>query len=378
MVQRVKIPTRWGSPLLSASMAGSGVASLAASQEVFGAGSLSVAIVPSFSGAGAAYVPSEGDLVHGQLFTITGSGFGTKPAQTPHFHWNGVGTTSWSESQADVSGFADSGFRSVATPASRIPRYWYGAKTTGSYPWNVFIERTFPCAAYPTTVYASYYVRFDPNWSDSVGDRQAKPWTHQHTGSGYGGDSSYIGHEGINNGTAATWSGGYRPEGKYSTSSPWGEAAANACQEWVRREFLLTVGTQPDGSFRCWETTTRGTLNARLMLERTGLGTTFGTSPPGTSRIMFMGYVRDFGTNNYIYMTDVFLDIGANRVILTDNASFLGSKYHEPQPYTAWSDTSIAITANCGGLPNGSTGYLHVFGPSGTAAISPIEVTIGG
>jgi hypothetical protein len=205
--------------------------------------------------------PAGINLTHGSEFTITGSGFGTKPAQTPTFYWGGDGSTpTWDEVQGVSLGYQNSGWR-ASTPHARIARYAVGKRASSDTPpYNVVRSVKFPVSAVPAEVYASFYVRLDSAWDTSQygdPDHQMKPCTIQWNELDYLNGTDYIYH-GVA-GVLATGNltgDGWRYSSAPSGGSIWGEDATNPVQGWVRLEFIGRFAT--DGYLRLFETTSVG------------------------------------------------------------------------------------------------------------------------
>jgi hypothetical protein len=171
----------------------------------------------------------------------------------------------------------------------------------------------------------------------------------------------------------------------------YGADAINPVRGWRRLHFVLRYDATT-GMYYAWETTPltiSGTPAKHRRIWPINNGSECGTdwsfvdgTPPTNAYFYFGGYMRDYANtgseNNYVYMTNIFLDYGTIRVVLGDSATLADCTMLEPQPYTAWSASSVTLTGNCGGLTAGSTGYLHVLNGSDTALTSPIAVTIAG
>ena len=171
----------------------------------------------------------------------------------------------------------------------------------------------------------------------------------------------------------------------------YGDAAINPIRGWRRLHFVLRYDATT-GMYYAWETTPL-TINGVAAKHRRiwpiNNGSECGTDwsfddgvSPTYLAAYFGGYLRSYehagAVDNYVYMTNMFLDYGTIRIVLGDSATLANCTMLEPQPYTAWSASSVTITGNCGGLTAGSTGYLHVLDGSDTALAAPTAVTIAG
>lgn len=77
------------------------------------------------------------------------------------------------------------------------------------------------------------------------------------------------------------------------------------------------------------------------------------------------------------YWDSVYVDNSWSRVLLGDAATFAASTQREIQIPSAWSDTSLTLTANLGQYTTG-TAYLYVVDSAGAVNANGFPVTIGG
>jgi hypothetical protein len=331
-------------------------------------------------------------LTHGSSFVLDGLGsiFGTKtvngsPVNAPYFHWNGDGTTpTFDYTQGASQSIQNSGWR-ASTPHARLARYLVGKRANAdAVPYNNVRSVSYPVVAMPQEVYASFLVRLDASWDDTAhgggageDDHQMKPCSFQWHGGDYM-DSPYLYHgiDGVRS-TGDMVTG----EWQYSDTLPAGLSglqAANPRAGWVRVEYVARHAS--DGFLRLFETTAIAGLGRREVLNDDGDERFSAGALPadGEAAFHFGGYIRDWDTgNNWIYHTDLFLDVGSSTRIVLGNANTLAAcTMLEPQPYTAWSASSVTLKGNCGGLTTGSTGYLYVLTGASTTLAGPIAVTI--
>lgn len=83
--------------------------------------------------------------------------------------------------------------------------------------------------------------------------------------------------------------------------------------------------------------------------------------------------------NGAMYMSDIMVDSGYNRVVLSDNAVCTSARHQETQPYTAWpsDDGNLRITLNRGTFPANATAWLHLYNASDVCSPG-YPVTLGG
>jgi hypothetical protein len=337
-----------------------------------------------------------GDLTHGQPYTIKGSGFGTKLSQTPLFHWNGDSSTpSFFSTQGTDQGFRASGASGLPVvdtqDPTRLTHYW-AARRDNNGILNIFVEIEVPASGgWGDEIYSSHSYRASPTWASGTGsdpDKQFKPWAYDHQNGFYTPPNLYIGYAGLDASKGNLLGDDYRWNGYTGNLgipySGYGADPTNPTKGWVRLESILKV-SPTEGYNWFYETTTVGGNARRQALPRVGDGNcgtdwALTTTPPTRTIIMLGGYVRDWGSGgaatNYMYFTDMFVDRGSTRVVLGNANTLAACTMLEPQGYTAWSDTSITIKANCGGIPAGQAWLYVMTGPNTILSGFPLEVTI--
>lgn len=83
------------------------------------------------------------------------------------------------------------------------------------------------------------------------------------------------------------------------------------------------------------------------------------------------------GATGNVYVSDVYCDNTRQRVELGDASTWAACKWTEAQVATAWSNTSITITANAGAFTAGQTAYLYVIDANGApVSTSGTAVTV--
>lgn len=320
-------------------------------------------------------------IAHGQVFTVTGSGFGSKSSnsliwdncshgQSISTRWNGMWpTTAGTGSNMNYRTPAALG-RGVATPHSNVTAYACGCHlkvndTDGGN--NVALWRTFNKAAFPFWVVYSYYERVDPAFDQQNSDNNFK-WF------GYGaGGSIYP--------LPNNWYIEYYDPWLDSTNNPLGthsfddtsgagfQAHAsiyggikqpNPKPAWIKKDVVVKL-TDISGQGALF---TRA--NNVVMMNQATLGYT--DKYAGTQRSVGIGgYARGRGANNWRYFADIYSDLGPNpgRFYLTNNATFNSATIAEPQPWTSWADDQVTLTCNKGQLPSGTV-HVHFRNEAGT------------
>jgi hypothetical protein len=147
------------------------------------------------SGFASATTQGSGQLVHGQSFTITGSGFGTKAngyanpytqtlvydnsshGQALSVRWDGV-VNSGEPIPADNFAYRVNGFRGINAPSLRDTGFMMGNISSGSLGFfgnNVAVSHTTarptpPGGAAPYMYYATWYEYVDTTWVNGTGN----------------------------------------------------------------------------------------------------------------------------------------------------------------------------------------------------------------
>ena len=84
------------------------------------------------------------------------------------------------------------------------------------------------------------------------------------------------------------------------------------------------------------------------------------------------------GNNSFRYFAGVYMDNTHARVMLGDNQNYNTCSIMEPQIPSAWTESSINISANLGNLPDSGVAYLFVFDADNNHNSVGYPVTIRG
>lgn len=331
-----------------------------------------------------------GTLTHGQSFSFTGSGFGTKTTAAPLL-WDNCShgqslSTRWGYAIPLIAPnptygmtYRASGHRGVTPPHSNATSFLCGAHHSGGgdegQAYNVFLGLTVPR---PTgwRRYWSWYERLDPSWPTTSIDLNNHKWFGSGPQGSYNGDPYiYLDYD-IPNApnSGQTWGNklrsGMAPD-DYGTSVWRGGCNANPIAGWLKRELWISSsgaelygvmnnstapwglsGTTPVFNSiprnKCEIYMRNGSLN--------GISGTGSEGPGGYNR----GQNGTIGQNSWRYFADLYCDTTFARVMLANNANYDLANIVEPQPTTAWAPTGITATCNKGRLPSG-TAHLFVF-----------------
>lgn len=312
--------------------------------------------------------------------TIQGTNFGTKPTAAPTI-WDDCSGTSiydlWTGGwpSGSVNSTYNIAYRTpingVPLPHNRITKYLAGAHgesggADAGYDVMVWKNRTISGTAY---TYASWYYRTDPKWVFGLGfgDDNFKNYAWSNGGEPYAGQYMYV--EYNPRFTCATCT-----NGSWAGHFGWGADATNLYQQWVKVEMEIKWSQGSDGSAKVWD-------NGRLVINYAGVTDKDNVDAlmTGTSRTDAIGgYGRDYPSpTNWRYFADLYLDYSIARVILGDAPTLSASTRREVQIPTAWSNSSVSVSANLGAFADGSTAYLYVVDGSGRVNTAGMPVVLG-
>ena len=372
---------------------------------------------------------SSGNLVHGQPFTITGSGFGTKSrALAPILRDVGAATTGTVDAQwaghlptgattpsfnlqNQTVGFAPSG-ASIGAPHPYVPRIIAGCATEGSGSDNtkgsnigMWLKFDRPSIGGDYVLYSSIYLRCDPNGTPNVGSPDDNNFKTYNLNQGYNGfytgtqfaylnyidstpaPNSLVNREMVINSQHDTTAGFANPDAN-GHSIFWGQSLWpwNGANGWIKQEVEIygTTSTTLAGGGRIdmFENGSRASICGYR-------GYTDQFSAATTNRSwMIGGYNRNYGpaaVNNWRYFADIYFDIAwaaapgghVARVMVGNNPVYANCTIIEPSIPTSWADGSITFTFWKGGNAGGATGYIFVQ-PEVGAVIAAGSATVAG
>ncbi len=344
----------------------------------------------------------------GESITITGLGFGSKSPAAPMI-WDDGGTSSatspfskgyvtvWthpddidgSQSGYGAPAYCDQVYRTqaevvalgsaaagVAMPHSHMSRYLTSAHCDDDALFAASgVVVPFGGQSLPFNVYTSVYERYDPNWCFNSPtcpevDNNFKNFTwasalrNTAPGAGYW----YL----VSNTGAGTWDW---------NSNHFGGAGfgTNPFANWRQVEMVFRVA-RSGGTFDLWD-------NGTQYFDLSGADTSQGDGATGTGCTDYGvsspcfgwwigGYYRPVGlTTQRKYFGDIYVDRTWARVVLGNASTYAASTRRELQPPTAWSSTSVTVTANLGSCSS-QTCYLYVCDSTNTCTPG-FAVTVG-
>ncbi len=340
---------------------------------------------------------TSGGTAHGETFTVTGMGFGTKSTAAPVAWDNCSGAPNlpsailalWTGAWPNAGTLAYqmqyrvAPYRSILPPHNRVGQFMAGAHGDNvDYfdGWDVMVwkHRTI---SFPAYTYLSWYYRCDDNWVFGIKSSGADPADDNHKIQDYSaGTGPY---------TAGDWHLEYNPRPTSRTATPgyhvndndtnfdndgsstsfpnssaWGANAVNPMSGvWTKIEAYYKLSNLPytdanTGFLRVYE-------NGHPVLH---VDNTRTDVLSGTDRVDAVGgFSRDSGNgNNYRYFADLYLDYTFQHVSFGNASQISNCTVLEVQPVVAWSGTSITVTVNRGVFSDNAPFYIYVYDQTGT------------
>ncbi|MDP2896296.1 MAG: Ig-like domain-containing protein [bacterium] len=144
---------------------------------------------------------------------------------------------------------------------------------------------------------------------------------------------------------------------------------------WSRKEFWYRMGDDPGQRFKFWENAVQLKNYTSPGAFPNGIGAQWGDY--GYPTYIALGYWIRYGSAGYVELDDVYLDTTQARVEIGDKSTWEQCTHREIQIPTAWSDTSITVTANQGSFENGKTAYLYVIDANGNVNTQGYPIMFG-
>lgn len=280
------------------------------------------------------------------------------------------------------------------------------SKNMGGYAASdLMFGYAWPTLVPPFYVVVSWYETYSPNWlfstpySGGANDNNFKwaLYTNQTGGLNYAGVLWYMEYQNgafnsttsaphidIND-TGAEVVGRQPPPnngGEYIPSAVMPNYYYNGVNGWVKKELIMYLTSGTNGWIQLTTSVTNYNIPGHAQPRyrnyywnnAPGVGT--GETDPysGTGRAVYLGgFRRDFPqAQNRQYWSDIYLDMqtsGVGRFALTDTNSLSTATVIEYQPYTSWSNTSVALTCCKGNLPSGTVYLWYLDEVNGNQAI---------
>jgi hypothetical protein len=348
-----------------------------------------------------------GAVIHGQSITIAGGSFGLKSPAAPVL-WDDCSTdlalsdkydgykpkTAQQGSSYNIA-YRPVGFRGVDGPNSRVNYFIGGAHAidrdadSDEFGGNVCIGKNISSHSY----FISYYYRLDPLFDDENHPTRSdnlKEFVLSNTeGQFYPDGERTFGY--------AAWCSDKVPDKNYTSGTRLSRIPINPanhdrpydCDDdiyvvfhnnpvnnWTKMQWegeynsvfdspQIKLTTYPDGSI-----TSQSHYGDGLTVHEYFRGSWIGYPKENDLRFIGIGgFARipreNNGINSFRYFCSVYMDNTHARVMIGNNAIYDDCTILEPQPPTAWSDTSISVTINQGSLALCQSAYVYIFDSEG-------------
>jgi hypothetical protein len=341
-----------------------------------------LALGPAVARAQPSISDVSGTKAHNQTVTITGTGFGSKSPAAPAVWDDSSGSTLstlWSggwPSSGDVDSriqYRAAPYRSMAAPHSRTNRYIVGAHTSDAgfdAGYNVIFWKARTVSSFPAYTYASWYMRYDPNWPSNVDNNKTYDWsvgTSPYTGASYWYSEFRSGENLVSNPACHVIDAGSSFDS--DSGDWWGSSfGANPKNSWVKAEHILRHSNS---------------ANAGLILLRFNGTTCLDLSTrtdlyAGTQRNDAIGgYANPTGQSNmWRFFTDVYLDYTWARVFRCDESTLATCTNPTMMIPSSWSSTSINALLYGGALSDSGTTYVYVCDANNSCNSSGFAITM--
>jgi len=299
---------------------------------------------------------------HGELATITGSGFGVKDPVAP-LVWDDFEAGSVDEDLANWSLGKNSCDACIHPRYSSTRDYGPGAQsarlnfTNGQWNCAMFLNlRANP----QTTLYMHFkwhWSRLNGDWSRNFKMGRFEAWEPDefHGAPNMGPTGQF----GFSEKSAWAWrfnSGGKKKYLGYARIHP---------DVWSTMEMGMALGAKDKANGSVF-----GYLDGRVVGEQLGNVTTLATGADhdGFRSVVLPHYCdHSPGGDHEGYVDDVYIDTTFARVMICRGASWAKRTTCEIQLPTAWSDTEITIKLNAGEFKDADKAYLYVVDEKGVA-----------
>lgn len=306
--------------------------------------------------------------------TIAGTGFGTKTRSTPYFFFDGqAGTLTPSSTLSFSTSFDSTQNRSISADATN--KRWGTYVTKAAWPRDgtsggrsAVLQANISGLGYGSKLFIAGWRK----WTSGDSTGNWKTWRIYPSSGNY--PNAYIGNSDISNVNNWAWflENGTPVTGdnrKFITSP-------KPTSSWQLEEIVMLYNSAAG--------VTDGSLDVRVNNASLGSDSSFAFDfsgiPGPIQRVDFQDTKAntDPDTAMNSYVTDFYVDDSWNRVYIGDNATFASCTHVELQPYSAWSATSITISARLGSFSSVSGCYLFVLDNSGVASSGYDISAIGG
>jgi hypothetical protein len=360
-----------------------------------------------------------GNVIHNNTLTISGSGFGAKNPAPPllwdncisnpplNTHYDAWLPTNSEQGSLYNMAYRTSGFRGINPPSSRMNYFLGGAHAISNHSetylrgGNVGIGKNITSHSY----FINYYYRIDPNFDgenhSAYGDNMKEIVLTNTEGSFYPDGWGAFGY--------AAWCISDVPDVNFRNlmrlermpinpahqDPPYGCGGNNLVYHnnpingWIKMQWegnynyqfdgpQIVLTTYPDGA-----KTFQGHYGDGLTVSEYARGPW--ANYPKENDLKFIGlggFARveryNNGTNSFRYFAGVYIDNTRARVMLGNNQNYESCTIMEPQIPSSWNSNSITCTINLGAFTDSGTAYLFVFDANNNRNPTGFPISIGG
>jgi hypothetical protein len=337
----------------------------------------SLLISPLSAIAGPSVTSISGNLSDGQQFIIQGSSFGTHALT---FSWTGANI----EAGTSGSDFSMSGWSVNHGGGAPNPKY----STTRAHSGTKSIVQAWPTGytsafmrdtgGVQTAMFASYWTYIAWNASANACQFKQVRWRPDAAVGDVTGEFMYSSWYNSNSSCYqaylcdfVTGVNCFEASGDYTDCTTPGR--------WVRKDVYWVNGTS-NGTLDIKEYTNPGTSTPVSWFSDVG---SFANVSNNQHRwFVFEGYCGNCSSgscaSNSVYYDDVYIQSGTQaRVEICDKSTWAARTHCEIQIPSAWSTSSITVTANRGSFSNGTAAYSYVVDANGAVNAQGYPITIG-
>jgi hypothetical protein len=359
---------------------------------------------PVNSGAGLSISGVSGTKTHGSSVTITGSGFGTKPSQTP-WQWDDMNGTDgdlleprgWlvaNNGASPVPALSDAVVRSTPSRTTSallsqrngsVPGFSFGDNgKDGGVEYLTLTSASAANRRVPPTgpLLVSWWMYV--NQSTTTNNYKFARW-HSYEFPATSGNEFWA-FSGGNSGMGAMMNNGLAPESS-DLDGTWSHITL--LMDWKDDDTFVKfyvwqgAGSTMDVQGEMVDTDPPGVGDHSATAGWFfGTDATWHTLANGTDRISTFQFEHQDGTtgspsrDGEYYLADILVDDKYNRVYLGNASTFATCNHVEIQPYTAWADGSVTITLNRGTFGASDTVYVYVMDEADVASTG-FQITLG-
>ncbi|MEW6101871.1 MAG: PKD domain-containing protein, partial [Candidatus Omnitrophota bacterium] len=333
----------------------------------------------------------DSSIVHNQIITATGSGFGVKERAAPLFFDDFENGTDGQKIPITSSGWSTNvGGYGVSYSSEREPPGSVGNLVSKHDMSGTYNERTHQASIkYRSTeitdkVFISFWVYFTYGTPDVDGEHQMKLWRIEEESATVGAmkvaNYNWLTNFGATTSNYYQWGSG--ASGGSAGSRSYASLLRPTDGGWYQVKFQgdQSENGVANGSVQVWHSHTDGTGSP--IVKVVDLPNLMTRNVPQYWNSINIGEVctnRDHALpcNAINYFDDFYVDNTWARVELGDASSYSACAKREIQIPQAWSQNSVTFRVNQGTFSDGATAYLYIVDESGAVNAQGYPLTIG-